>query len=457
MSFIRSPAVAGMFYPANPSDLARDVRSLLEAAPKASAGRPKAIIAPHAGYVYSGPIAANVYARLLPARDDISRVVLVGPSHRVAFRGIAASSAQAFETPLGRIPIDRDSVNSLIGLPEVGIFDAAHAEEHSLEVHLPFLQAIFSRFSLVPLVVGDASAVAVGAVLDALWGGPETLIVISSDLSHYLAYDAARSIDQATRGAIERLEPDAIGFDQACGRLPIAGLLTVARRRGLSVETVDVRNSGDTAGPRDQVVGYGAWCFSEAVAKPQAGAGGSGLRSYAPLMLSTARSAIEKRLKGSGPLELPTDLPPALLAPGAAFVTLKRQGNLRGCVGSTTAWRPLVADIAENALRAAFEDPRFPPLGPEEWDDTDVSISVLTPPEFIAVADEADLLAKLRPHIDGLIIEDGQYRALFLPAVWEMLPEPRDFLAQLKRKAGLAPTHWSPGLRAYRFTAEVMQ
>ncbi len=454
MGFVRSPAVAGMFYPADPATLARDVRSLLDSAARPGAARPKAIIAPHAGYIYSGPVAASVYARLIPARHDVSRVVLVGPSHRVAFRGIAASSADAFDTPLGRINVDRDSINGLLVLPGVAVLDAAHSEEHSLEVHLPFLQAIFDRFTLVPLVVGDASADSVAAVLDALWGGSETLIVVSSDLSHYLDYKAARGVDLATRDAIERLDPAAITFDQACGRLPIAGLLTVARRRDLTVETVDLRNSGDTAGPRDQVVGYGAWCFTEPETAADTDSGRASLHQHAAQLLSIARSAIEKRLKSGGPSEMPGDLPPALLAAGATFVTLMHHGELRGCIGSTTAWRPLAADVAENALRAAFEDPRFPPMTEDEWTDTDLSISVLTAPQLIIAADEADLVAKLRPHADGLIIEDGQYRALFLPAVWKVLPEPRDFLAQLKRKAGLAPTHWSPNLRAYRFATE---
>ena len=265
MTQVRAPAVAGMFYP----DRARDLEAMLsdfldEAASHAEPGPvPKAIIAPHAGYVYSGPIAASVYARLRPAADVLSRVVLIGPSHRMPLRGLAAPTVDAFETPLGRIELDRAAIAEVLELPQVSEWDAPHAREHSLEVHLPFLQAILPRFSLVPLVAGDASPEEVAEVLERLWGGRETLMVVSSDLSHYLDYATARRIDASTCHAIETLEASAIGYDQACGRVPVSGLLALARRKHLTATTLDLRNSGDTAGDRRQVVGYGAWMFTE--------------------------------------------------------------------------------------------------------------------------------------------------------------------------------------------------
>jgi AmmeMemoRadiSam system protein B len=222
---------------------------------------PKALIAPHAGYIYSGPIAASAYATLAPAHATITRVVLLGPAHRVRVRGLAASSAAQFETPLGAIDLDRDAIELALTLPQVKLMDEAHVLEHSLEVQLPFLQEVLDRFSLAPFVVGDAGADEVAEVLDLLWGGPETLIVISSDLSHYHDYATARRLDAATTLAIESLRPQDIGYDQACGRIPVNGLLALARRRGLHAQTLDLRNSGDTAGPRDQVVGYGAYVF----------------------------------------------------------------------------------------------------------------------------------------------------------------------------------------------------
>lgn len=259
MAGVRAPAVAGTFYPADPKQLRTMVDGFLAAVRSTDGVRPKALIAPHAGYIYSGPVAASAYARLKPWRDQITRVVLLGPSHRVGFEGLALSSADYYNTPLGRVPLDRDAGRLLVGLPQVRVHDAAHAQEHSLEVHLPFLQELLNDFTLVPLVVGDATAVEVGEVLERLWDGPETLIVISSDLSHYHDYATARRLDRATSRAIETLRYEDIGYEDACGRNPVSGLLYVARRRGLHARTLDLRNSGDTAGPRDRVVGYGAY------------------------------------------------------------------------------------------------------------------------------------------------------------------------------------------------------
>ncbi len=261
MSTIRPTAVAGMFYPEDRDELHQMVNGFLSEAGRSDEAPPKAIIAPHAGYIYSGPIAANAYARLHPVRDTIRRVVLLGPSHRVGFLGIATSSADYFHTPLGDIPVDRELVNQVSQLPGVRQFDQAHQMEHSLEVHLPFLQEVLGEFSLLPLVVGDASPEEVAEVLRTVWGGEETLVVVSSDLSHYHDYATAQRMDRATSDAIEQLNPGAIGYDDACGRTPLSGLLLLAREKNLQAETIDLRNSGDTAGPRDQVVGYGAYLF----------------------------------------------------------------------------------------------------------------------------------------------------------------------------------------------------
>jgi AmmeMemoRadiSam system protein B len=259
MGVIRAPAVAGSFYPGEAQTLTHDLAALLAAVHvPPGALVPKAIIVPHAGYVYSGPTAVAAYARLAPARHTIARVVLIGPAHRVAFNGLAVSTADAFDTPLGRIPVDKAAVQQIAAIPHVGGLDQAHAQEHSLEVQLPMLQTVLDQFTLVPMVAGNVQPETVAQVLETLWGGPETLIVISSDLSHYLDYAAARKVDGATKDAIEKLDAGPIGFDQACGRIGVAGLLEVARRKSLQVETVDIRNSGDTAGPRDRVVGYSA-------------------------------------------------------------------------------------------------------------------------------------------------------------------------------------------------------
>jgi AmmeMemoRadiSam system protein B len=257
---MRPPAVAGTFYPKDPFILRDAVETLLRTSETTlpDGPRPKAIVVPHAGYVYSGSVAASAYARV----TGFSRVVLFGPAHRVYVRGLATSSADAFSTPLGSVPIDRAAVAELEKLPFVSTSDQAHAEEHSLEVQLPFLQVALGDFSLVPVAVGDATPEQVAEALDRVWGGPETLIVVSSDLSHYLDDRRAKQLDKMTCEAIEALAPEEIGDDQACGRMPLRGLLLDAKRRGLKVETLDLRNSGDTSGKRDWVVGYGAWAFA---------------------------------------------------------------------------------------------------------------------------------------------------------------------------------------------------
>src|SRR5882724_5421443 len=260
---VRPATCAGRFYPADPTELRQMVKNLLASAKTPDGPAPKAIIAPHAGYDYSGPVAASAYACLQSARDTIKRVVLIGPAHYDEFVGLATSSAEAFSTPLGSVSVDADAISELRLLPQVKVFDQAHEPEHCLEVHLPFLQTILDAFALVPLLVGDAADQEVAEVLAALWGGPETCMVVSSDLSHYHDYQTAKAADEETSLVIEGLRGEQLDGSQACGARPIRGLLQLARERGLRPRCVDLRNSGDTAGRRDRVVGYGAFVFVE--------------------------------------------------------------------------------------------------------------------------------------------------------------------------------------------------
>lgn len=262
MTSIRPPAVSGMFYPDNPRELAAMLRGFLDEA-KSVPLQPKALIAPHAGYIYSGPVAASAYALLQPLRERIRRVIVLGPVHRVWTPGLALPGVDAFDTPLGRIPLDQQAMAEIAGLPQVQVHPAAHAQEHSLEVQLPFLQSVLADFSLLPLAVGGADAEAVAAVLERLWGGEETLIVVSSDLSHFLSYAEAQQVDRATVAGILAFDNHLVG-EQACGCHPVNGLLLAARRRGLTPHLLDLRNSGDTAGDRSRVVGYAAIAFTEA-------------------------------------------------------------------------------------------------------------------------------------------------------------------------------------------------
>ncbi len=476
MTQVREAAVAGQFYPGTAAELNAAVRAFLDAAETpvtSTAAVPKAIIAPHAGYVYSGAVAASAYARLGPSRATIKRVVLLGPCHRVPVRGLALSGADSFETPLGRVPVDKDAAAEILDMPMVEVFDAAHEMEHSLEVHLPFLQVALDDFSVVPLVVGEAAPEDVARVIEALWGGKETLIVVSSDLSHFLDYASAQKIDSATCKAIENLDPKAISRDGACGRYPVGGLLEAAKRRGMTVTTLDIRNSGDTAGGKDRVVGYGSWMFQEAPKrtakvkwdKPGGKTGGEeefGAATKALLqrngrkLLGLAAGSIQHGLENGKPFppaEAET-LDPDLAKPGASFVTLKKTGKLRGCIGTSKAHRPLAHDVADNGFRAAFKDPRFPAVTAEEIEDLVLSLSVLSPQSPMAFSGEEEFLENLRPHMDGLVIEDLKRRALFLPSVWSQLPEPKTFVEHLKSKAGLPKDHWSDTFKAWRFVAE---
>jgi len=259
MNTVREAAVAGLFYPADPNELREAVRGYLG---NGHGPAPKALIVPHAGYVYSGPIAGSGYRLWEGARGRVKRVVLLGPAHRYPLAGLATHGAEWFATPLGRVAVDLKAVERLLLLPQVKRLDAAHRGEHSLEVHLPFLQTVLDDFLLVPLVVGDAAPAEVAEALELVWGGPETLVVVSSDLSHYHDYDTAKRLDQRTADAIEKLRIGEVGPDAACGCRAIGGLLEVARRRGLHATTLDLRNSGDTRGPREEVVGYGAFAFA---------------------------------------------------------------------------------------------------------------------------------------------------------------------------------------------------
>jgi AmmeMemoRadiSam system protein B/AmmeMemoRadiSam system protein A len=447
---IRPPAVAGTFYPGDPANLQDELANCL-AAPSAPTFQSsatetlKAVIVPHAGYIYSGGTAGHAYARLAPLAGRIRRVVLLGPCHRVSVRGLAVPTVRAFATPLGSIALDRAAIDGLADLPQVVVSDDAHAGEHSLEVQLPFLQTVLGKFELVPLAVGDASATDVAEVLDRLWGGPETLIVISSDLSHFHSYREAQSIDKDTAEHILALD-QLTSFEQACGALPINGLLAVARRRGLRIERVAQCNSGDTAGDKSRVVGYASFVLYE----PAAVANDLG-----PTLLARARNAIAARL--DQPMQAEAGHP-ALALPGATFVTLTQNGALRGCIGSLEAHRPLDQDVRANAVAAAFRDPRFPPLTLAELAHTRVEVSLLSAPMPITFSSEADALRQLRPNVDGIILiagRNGQLgRSTFLPQVWEQLPDPRQFMAHLKQKAELPADWWSAEVQLQRYEVQ---
>jgi len=450
----RAAAVAGSFYPARPTELRDMVQGFL-ASVKTNAPAPKAMIVPHAGYIYSGAVAAAAYARLAPVRNTIKRVVLLGPAHRVAVNGLATVNTEAFDTPLGSVPIDRQAIEQCLSLPQVSVSDEAHLYEHSLEVHLPFLQTCLESFTLVPFVVGDTNENDVAEVLERLWGGEETLIVISSDLSHFHDYETANTMDRKTSQAIESLQPELLGYEDACGRNPIKGLLQLAREHRYSIQMVDQKNSGDTAGDRNRVVGYGAYVLDTGTSNSTKTINGRYTWSDGRQLLQIAKESIRHGLKHGKAFAVDSEqYDEALRQPRASFVTLKSAGKLRGCIGSLQAIRPLVEDISHNAFAAAFSDPRFPPLREDEYDGLEFHISILSLPEPITFSSEQELIDQIRPGIDGLILEDKGHRGTFLPSVWESLPTSEQFWSQLKLKAGLPQDHWSDTVKVSRYTTQ---
>ena len=428
MSATRPAAVAGTFYPDELTTLARELLGFLDETRDAPLvpGFPKALIVPHAGYIYSGQVAAHAFALLRPAMGIVKRVVLLGPCHRVAVRGLALPEATAFETPLGRVEVDAAAVAELKGLPQVSVNAATHAHEHSLEVQLPFLQQVLKGFKLVPLVVGQATREQVAEVLDRLWGGPETLIVISSDLSHYHPYDTARAIDRRTVQAIVGFRTD-IDHMQACGATPIVGFLETAKRRGMQPELLDARNSGDTAGGRDRVVGYASFAYWDQRADYQ--------EEHGRTLLGLARASVANALQAGAEAAIP-DVP-WLKERRATFVTLMQDAKLRGCIGSLQPMRALGEDVVANAAAAALADRRFSPLGRDDLARVEMEVSLLSVPTAVLFADEGELVAALRPGVDGLILASGDKRGTYLPQVWGEIPEPRQFLASLMQKAGI--------------------
>lgn len=446
---IQPAGVAGMFYPAQADACANMVDSVLAGARRVPV-MPKAVIAPHAGFAFSGPIQASAYAPLAARRGEISRVVILAPAHRVGFSGLALSPAEGWETPLGVLPVDWAWLGRILNLPHVAVDATPFAREHALEVQLPFIQRALGEVAICPVLVGGAAPDLVAAALRALWGGPETAIVISSDLSHYHDDATARAKDGAAAEAIETLRGDALSGELACGHRAIAGLLREAQGRDLRVTALDLRNSGATSGQMDRVVGYGAFAFEQA---GSARIDDGGRRT----LLDAARRGIALRLRNNAVphVELDRAKTPLLAARRASFVTIEMDGRLRGCIGSLQPVMPLATDVVVNACKAATADPRFPPLTEAELQRVSIHVSILSHARPIPCANEAELLRGLQPDVDGLIIRDGQRQSLFLPSVWSSIPDPKSFVRQLKLKAGLGADHWSPGFRAWRFTTEM--
>jgi hypothetical protein len=446
--WVREPAVAGLFYPADPGELRAAVADHVDRAPlPVPAIEPRALIAPHAGYRYSGATAGVAYRAVAARRGHVDRVLLAGPAHRVAVDGIGVgvSTARAWRTPLGELPVDVDTCRRLVADGAAVEADEAHAPEHSLEVHLPFLLEVLGPVAIVPLVVGRCPASTVAAALGGAWDGDATLVIVSSDLSHYLAEDEARTRDERTRLAIIEGRSGDIGPYDACGCVPITGLMMAARDHDLAPRTLAITTSAAASGDITRVVGYGSFSFEPP--RPL----GDAERSW---LLTRARAAIGHELiTGEVDPLGDRDVPEQLCLPGASFVTLEREGGPVGCIGSLEPTRPLWVDVARNARAAALGDPRYEPLDRAGLDGAVVRISVLSPLQPLPTGRD-ELIVALRPGTDGVLLETDDHRGTFLPTVWEKVPVPEQFVAALLAKAELPADTWPVDVRAWRYTTD---
>ncbi|HNQ90099.1 MAG TPA: AmmeMemoRadiSam system protein B [Verrucomicrobiota bacterium] len=474
---VREPAVAGLFYPRDPAELGRVIDRLLASVQPTPVQGLRAVICPHAGYTYSGPTAAHAYALLKHA--PVHTVIVLAPSHYAGFRGACVSSADVFRTPLGDVPVARDLAEKLVQsppfiregpcrvqrptwarqssrpIPPDGT-ESPDTWEHSDEVQVPFLQRALGKFRLLTIVMGDVDPAAVaqglGKHLD-----PQTLIVVSSDLSHFHPDQAARTLDAQCTDAILRLDTEQMAAQEACGRGPILTLMHLARSRHWKPALLDYRNSGDTGGDKSRVVGYAALAFSDAGATPPSH--DACTPEDRQRLLRLARQTLAA-VTADRPLpEIdPREYPGALSAPRGCFVTLTLDGSLRGCIGNLQPRGPLCEAVRDNARNAALRDPRFPPVGPSEVDRIEIEISVLTEPRPLAFTSPEDLLAKLQPHRDGVILQIGSSTATYLPQVWEQVPDKEQFLRSLSQKAQRDPEDWRrEGTRVQTYQVEAFK
>ncbi len=466
---VREPAVAGLFYPRETAQLSQTLDALLAGAKShVIEGELRAILCPHAGYEFSGPVAAHAY-RLL-AGHSYDTVVILAPSHYALFRGASVIAADAYRTPLGIVPVSAKAkqwatIEPFVLEPKCLVQrppwsgQASHPEpafgedtpetwEHSAEVEVPFLQKTLTNFSLVSIITGEVDP---AKLAEALAGRLEnkTLLVVSTDLSHYYPYDVAREKDAQCVSAICDLDVDRMQTQEACGKTGVLTLLHLARLKGWKATLLDARNSGDTYGNKDRVVGYAAIAFCS----PKLQAFSSEERAQ---LLRLARRSLAEVVTNNALPEVATNaFPQNFVDVKGCFVTLTEQGRLRGCIGHILPQEPLYKAVMDNSLNAATRDPRFRPVRPEELDRVNIEISVLTVPEPLAFNSPEDLLAKLQPGRDGVVLRMGGLSATYLPQVWEQIPDKTQFLDTLAEKAGAAAGDWrAPGTQVFTYRVE---
>lgn len=445
MKKIRPTAAAGKFYTNNKQELLAQLNNFSQNNSYDYDYKTRAIIVPHAGYIYSGQLASNGFQYL---DKKVKNIFIIGPPHYVPVKNVALSSFDMWSTPLGEISVNRGVNEELVEKFGCEFEDVAFADEHSLEVQVPFIQKNFQNIKIIPILANNQEKIK--NIIAHYWENHENAFVISSDLSHFYPSSEAKKIDNITAEMIELKNIEEFNPKQACGAVGVCGLVKFTKERGFSLIRIGMLNSGDITGDNSSVVGYGSWLLYEDDKNVF-------IKKYlSDYVIDICKKSILSGLNKE-PLPKFEKIPAIFNQLGACFVTLEKNGNLRGCIGSIIAHKPLIDDLIKNAQNSAFSDTRFQPLKQEEFEDLSIDVSLLSSPVKLEFKDEVDLLAKIRPFVDGIIIKDKGYQAVYLPSVWEQLPEKELFLNSLKIKAGMPPKHFSDTFEAFKFTTEYIK
>ncbi len=443
MEKIKQPSVAGMFYADNKSDLLEQIEYFKTHCKNDYRAKTRAIIVPHAGYMYSGQLA---YEGIQYIDTNVKNIFIFAPAHRYEVRNTALSSYDEWETPLGTIAVNQEISKILEEKFGAKYVDEAFESEHSAEVQVPFIQSMFENVTIVPILIGSAEADIVKNIINYFYDAPENAFIISSDLSHFHDTKAANEIDHLTAEMIESNDVHKFSYEQACGAVGICGLVTFAAEKQYSLVRVAMSNSGDATGDNERVVGYGSWLLYEGEKNQFI------KEQFTDYIFETCKASIKH---GLGYKEMTVDdldnIPEVFNEYGACFVTLKINGQLRGCIGSIVAHRTLIEDIISNSYNAAFSDPRFKPLEQEEFEHIKIAVSLLSTPTKMDFKNEDDFMSQIVQAVDGIIIRDGNHQAVYLPSVWEDLPDKYEFISSLKMKAGLPPDYFSETFEAYKY------
>lgn len=442
---IKSPSVAGKFYTDDKEELSEQLDDFIRNVQKYCDYKTRAIIVPHAGYIYSGQLACEGFQYL---DRNVKNIFIIAPPHYVPVKDVALSSFDLWSTPLGEIEVNQVINKELVEKFGCKFQDEAFVDEHSNEVQVPFIQKLIPDAKIIPILANNHEKVS--DIISYYWNNPQNAFVISSDLSHFNHSVEAKRMDEITAKMIEFKATEKIDPHQACGACGIQALVNFAKVKNYSLIRLGMHNSGDITNDKSRVVGYGSWLLYE-------GAKNTFLKKYfSPLIIDICKKSILAVLNNEKYYNA-VNLPAVFDEMGASFVTLEKNGDLRGCIGSILAHQPLINDLEKNSVNSAFSDPRFNPLEKNEFRDLSINVSLLSEPEKMSFKDESDLLEQIKPFEDGIIIKDGGRQAVYLPSVWEQLPDKNLFLKSLKIKAGMTPEHFSKTFEAFRFTTEYVK